>query len=84
MEETEKGLTLPDFGALLRERRLRKGWTEEDVAEQLKITCRLVRAIEEGDMQSVLPPLHMRGALFAPTPKCLPSMKRPSMPPVPC
>ncbi len=65
MEETEKGLTLPDFGALLRERRLRKGWTEEDVAEQLKITSRLVRAIEEGDMQSMPHAVYARGFIRA-------------------
>lgn len=65
MEETEKGLTLPDFGALLRERRLRKGWTEENVAEQLKITSRMVRAIEEGDMQSMPHAVYARGFIRA-------------------
>lgn len=65
MEETEKGLTLPDFGALLRERRLRQGLTEEDVAEQLKITSRLVRAIEEGDMQSMPHAVYARGFIRA-------------------
>ena len=50
MEETETVLTLADFGALLRERRIHKGLTEENVAAELKITSRLVKAIEEGDM----------------------------------
>ena len=51
MEETETVLTLADFGALLRERRIHKGLTEENVAAELKITSRLVKAIEEGDME---------------------------------
>ena len=45
MEETETVLTLADFGALLRERRIHKGLTEENVAAELKITSRLVKAI---------------------------------------
>ena len=53
MEETETVLTLADFGALLRERRIHKGLTEENVAAELKITSRLVKAIEEGDMESM-------------------------------
>ena len=44
MEETETVLTLADFGALLRERRIHKGLTEENVAAELKITSRLVKA----------------------------------------
>lgn len=65
MEETETGLTLAGFGALLQEKRLRKGLTEENVAAQLKITSRLVRAIEEGDMDSMPHAVYARGFIRA-------------------
>ena len=65
MEETETVLTLADFGALLRERRIHKGLTEENVAAQLKITSRLVKAIEEGDMESMPHAVYARGFIRA-------------------
>ena len=78
MEETETVLTLADFGALLRERRIHKGLTEENVAAELKITSRLVKAIEEGDMESMP---HMPGDLsgrmrnFLPSTIALPTLR---------
>ena len=65
MEETETVLTLADFGALLRERRIHKGLTEENVAAELKITSRLVRSIEEGDMESMPHAVYARGFIRA-------------------
>ena len=65
MEETETVLTLADFGALLRERRIHKGLTEENVAAELKITSRLVKAIEEGDMESMPHAVYARGFIRA-------------------
>ncbi|MFQ9867061.1 MAG: helix-turn-helix domain-containing protein [Bilophila wadsworthia] len=64
MEETETVLTLADFGALLRERRIHKGLTEENVAAELKITSRLVKAIEEGTWNPCRMP-YMPGDLSA-------------------
>ena len=64
MEETETVLTLADFGALLRERRIHKGLTE-NVAAELKITSRLVKAIEEGDMESMPHAVYARGFIRA-------------------
>ncbi|WP_303236932.1 RodZ domain-containing protein [uncultured Bilophila sp.] len=61
MEETETGLTLAEFGALLQEKRIRKGLTEENVAAQLKITSRQVRGIEKGDMESMPHAVYARG-----------------------
>ena len=65
MEETETVWTLADFGALLRERRIHKGLAEEDVAAQLKITSRLVKAIEEGDMEAMPHAVYARGFIRA-------------------
>ena len=65
MEETDTVLTLADFGALLRERRIHKGLTEENVAAELKITSRLVKAIEEGDMESMPHAVYARGFIRA-------------------
>ena len=65
MEETETVLTLADFGALLRERRIHEGLTEENVAAELKITSRLVKAIEEGDMESMPHAVYARGFIRA-------------------
>lgn len=65
MEETETVLTLADFGALLREKRVYRGLTEENVAAQLKITSRLVKAIEEGDMDSMPHAVYARGFIRA-------------------
>lgn len=65
MEETETVLTLADFGALLHEKRMQKGLTEENVAAQLKITSRLVKAIEEGDMDSMPHAVYARGFIRA-------------------
>lgn len=63
MEETENALTLASFGALLRERRIRKGLSEESVAAELKITSRLVKAIEDGDKTALPHAVYARGFL---------------------
>lgn len=63
MEDTETVLTLETFGAMLREKRIRKRLTEDDVAAQLKITSRLVRALEEGDRDSMPHAVYARGFL---------------------
>lgn len=65
MEETENTMTLQELGALLRERRIERGLTEENVADQLKITSRLVRAIEEGDMHAMPHAVYARGFIRA-------------------
>ncbi len=65
MEGTENALTLASFGALLRERRIRKGLSEENVAAELKITSRLVKAIEDGDKSSLPHAVYARGFLRA-------------------
>ena len=63
--EEERYQLAADFGALLRERRIHKGLTEENVAAELKITSRLVKAIEEGDMESMPHAVYARGFIRA-------------------
>ncbi len=61
MEEKETGLTLADLGHLLREERIRRGLSVEAIADQLKITSRVVRAIEDGDAESMPHAVYARG-----------------------
>lgn len=49
-------MTLVELGAALRVEREKRGLDMEDAANRLKISARLLRALEEGDEQS-LPPL---------------------------
>lgn len=49
-------MTLVELGAALRVEREKRGLNMEDAANKLKISARLLRALEEGDEQS-LPPL---------------------------
>ena len=49
-------MTLVELGAALRVEREKRGLDMEDAAYKLKISARLLRALEEGDVQS-LPPL---------------------------
>lgn len=49
-------MTLVELGAALRAEREKRGLDLEDAANKLKISARLLRALEEGDEQS-LPPL---------------------------
>ena len=49
-------MTLVELGAALRVEREKRGLDMEDAANKLKISARLLRALEEGDEQS-LPPL---------------------------
>lgn len=65
MEGTEPGLVLSEFGNLLREERLRYGYTVDEIASRLKITSRMVRAIEEGDMESMPHAVYARGFIRA-------------------
>lgn len=46
-------MTLAELGEILREERVRRGYSVEDVATTVKITSRVVRAIEEGDESSL-------------------------------
>lgn len=46
-------MTLAELGEVLREERVRRGYSVEDVASTVKITSRVVRAIEEGDESSL-------------------------------
>lgn len=61
MEEKETGLTLAELGHLLREERIRRGLSVEAIANQLKITSRVVRAIEDGDVESMPHAVYARG-----------------------
>ena len=49
-------MTLVELGAALRVEREKRGLDMEDAANRLKISARLLRALEEGDETS-LPPL---------------------------
>lgn len=46
-------MTLAELGETLHEERVRRGYSAEDVATQLKITSRIVRAMEEGDAKAL-------------------------------
>ena len=48
MDEMDIRTPLAEFGNVLREERVRCGYTVDEVASRLKITSRMVRAIEEG------------------------------------
>ena len=54
-------MTLAELGELLREERVRRGYSVEEVASRLKITSRMVRAIEEGDVSSLPHAVYARG-----------------------
>lgn len=62
MEELRDSASpLMTFGTLVREERVRRGYTVDEVASQLKITSRMVRAIEDGDMESMPHAVYARG-----------------------
>lgn len=65
MEGIEPSSVLSEFGNLLREERLRYGYTVDEIASRLKITSRMVRAIEEGDMESMPHAVYARGFIRA-------------------
>lgn len=65
MVERETGITLGEFGNLLREERVRCGYTVDEVASRLKITARVVRAIEDGDMESMPHAVYASGFIRA-------------------
>lgn len=56
---------LADFGNLLRQERVRCGYTVDEVASRLKITSRMVRAIEEGDTASMPHAVYAKGFIRA-------------------
>ncbi len=61
MEEKETCLTLAELGHLLREERIRRGLSVGAIADQLKITSRVVRAIEDGDVEGMPHAVYARG-----------------------
>lgn len=65
MEELNVGSPFGEFGNLLREERVRRGYTVDEVASLLKITSRMVRAIEDGDMDSMPHAVYARGFIRA-------------------
>ncbi len=58
-------MTLAELGALLLEERVSRGYTVEEVASRLKITSRMVRAIEDGDVDSLPHAVYARGFVRA-------------------
>lgn len=65
MDEMDIRTPLAEFGNVLREERVRCGYTVDEVASRLKITSRMVRAIEEGDMASMPHAVYARGFIRA-------------------
>lgn len=65
MDEMDIRTPLADFGNLLRQERVRCGYTVDEVASRLKITSRMVRAIEEGDMASMPHAVYAKGFIRA-------------------
>lgn len=58
-------MTLAELGELLLEERVHRGYTVDEVADRLKITSRMVRAIEEGDAASLPHAVYVRGFVRA-------------------
>lgn len=58
-------MTLAELGELLLEERVHRGYTVDEVADRLKITSRMVRAIEEGDVSSLPHAVYVRGFVRA-------------------
>lgn len=58
-------MTLAELGELLLEERVHRGYTVDEVADRLKITSRMVRAIEEGDIASLPHAVYVRGFVRA-------------------
>ena len=54
-------MTLEDLGAALREEREKRGLHIEDIAKRLKISVRLLRALEDADMESLPHSAYTRG-----------------------
>lgn len=54
-------MTFEELGALLRSEREKRHLSIEDVANQLKISPRLIRALEDGDEQGLPHPAYARG-----------------------
>ncbi|MDR2056245.1 MAG: DUF4115 domain-containing protein [Desulfovibrio sp.] len=54
-------MTLEELGATLRKEREKRALSIDDVSETLKISARLLRALEEGDAASLPHPTYIRG-----------------------
>ena len=54
-------MTLAELGAQLREERVGQGLMVEDVAARLKIPARILRAIEEGQIDDLPHTVYTRG-----------------------
>ncbi len=65
METHETNLTLADFGHLLREERIRCGLSQEMVADRLKLSPRIIQAIECGDEGAMPHAVYARGFIRA-------------------
>lgn len=61
LPQQEPTITLKEFGNKLREERTRFGHTTDEIASHLKITSRMVRAIEDGDMSSMPHAVYAKG-----------------------
>ena len=65
IDQNDKPTPPAQIGNVLREERVRCGYTVDEVASRLKITSRMVRAIEEGDMASMPHAVYARGFIRA-------------------
>ncbi len=54
-------MTLEELGNILREEREKRGLLIEDVADRLKLSVRVIRALEEGDKTSLPHAVYVRG-----------------------
>lgn len=65
LEPDAGGLGPQDVGALLREARTSKGMSVEDVAARLRLSSRVVRALEDGAFETLPAATYVRGYLRA-------------------
>ncbi len=54
-------MTAQEFGALLREKRLGKGLTLEELSARIKLSVRMLQSIEDGDLESLPHRVYARG-----------------------
>ena len=53
-------MTLEELGARLREKRVEKGYSIEDIAARLKVPPRVLKAIEEGNREALPHTVYIR------------------------
>ncbi len=58
-------MTLNELGNILREEREKRGLLIDDVADHLKLSVRVIRALEEGDKESLPHAVYIRGFVTA-------------------